>query len=170
MIKVVLEFLSIDAAIVGLSKLTNLPGTKVVAEQPSQPAQPVKPERKPRSDAGKLRGSRKNAADGTSQPPQAEAAPAVKTSTAATEPAASAIPAGPDKGLPSGEKSPTAAAPKEEDAQAALAKVFEAHGLPKAQEVLQRFGVTRLRDLLPAQRADFIQFAGETAAAKPAAK
>lgn len=44
-----------------------------------------------------------------------------------------------------------------EDAQAALSAIFEAHGLPRAQETMSRFGVQRLRDMDAAVYADFIK-------------
>lgn len=59
---------------------------------------------------------------------------------------------------------PGAAVPTAEDAQAALSKVFETHGLPAAQHLLAEFGVSRLRDLPAEKRAEFISAATRSTA------
>ena len=46
--------------------------------------------------------------------------------------------------------------PKIEEAEAALTKLFETKGLKIAQETLGAFGVKRLKELLPEDRAKFI--------------
>lgn len=196
MIKVTFEFLTVDAAIVALGKLSSaapasvgpdkgFPPVKATANSghalPPVAAEPK--QRKPRSDQGQKRGPHKNAGEGgTNQvPPQAAPAPTPAPNVAApSTPAAGGgtreLP--PETTAPGkvGEKPanqtattsdrPVAAAPTIEDAQAALAKVFEAHDLKTAQEVLSRSGVTRLRDLLPEQRAEFIKDAEAAVASK----
>lgn len=159
MVKVTLEFLSVDQAIVALGKLVVAPvkATQPVppqastdkAEAPAPAATTTK--RKGRSDKGQPRGPH----------------------GATKEAAPGAAPAEGDKPQPSGvTPSPAAAStvetptgpaqtPKTEDVQKALEGVFNKHGAQVAMNLLARFGVKRLRDLKPEQGADFIAFAAE---------
>lgn len=181
MIKVTLEFPSVEAAIASLGKLmvgapvaqkaaASGPATAgaPVAEQApvAAPASPTTPKsRKPRADAGKKRGPHNADSAGTStgEAPKGDAAPA-SPSGSAPETAAPVAPAEGDKPQPSGVTPPAAAAPSEADAQAALEKVFAGKGLQAAQATLAQFGVTRLRDIKPEDRAQFIAAAEKAAA------
>ena len=147
MVKITMEFPSVDAAIVALGKLTKADGTVLVEGKP----------RKGRSDAGK---PRKNARGAGSQP-EAGATSAEPPADPAPEApkAATPTPVEADKAQPPGNLS-TVAAPSADAAQKALEKLFEAAppagGLEGARAVLSRFGVTRVRDLAEDQRAEFI--------------
>jgi hypothetical protein len=61
------------------------------------------------------------------------------------------------------EPAPAAAAPTEDDVKAALERVFQARGFQGAQQVLQRLGVSRLRDLPADQYPALIAEAGKPA-------
>lgn len=161
MIKITLEFKGVDEAIVALGKLVGAP-VATAASSPVGAEKPVAPTtRKPRADAGKKRGSYKNAeapaapAEGDKPQPSGVTPPAASTpETAAPEKAEATTP-------PSPGAEPVAAAPKEEDAQAALEAVFTSKGLPAAQKLLAGAGVSRLRDLPAEKRATFIEAAKE---------
>ena len=159
-VKITLEFVNVDAAIVALGKLSKADGVTITPDGPRK-------ERKGRNDKGKPRGA---------QPATQEAAaPATqeRTDKAATLPS-EATPAEAHKALPSGEVSPKAAASSDlissaEDAQKALETLFNSAGNPetgiqKAKDALGKFGVTRIRDLPPEKRAEFIK---EATAALP---
>lgn len=186
MIKVTLEFPSIEAAIATLGKImvaapkAGVVKDKVVAPAPAPvegdkpqppgvvPAQAAATTRKPRADAGKKRGSYKNAeASATPVSPgenTGDGQTQVTDASKAADQAANSTSTPSD--APKGATPPAKTAsvpPSEADAQAALEKVFTNKSLAAAQDVLARFGVKRLRDLLPEQRADFIQLAEESA-------
>jgi hypothetical protein len=96
------------------------------------------------------------AATGTSTPPASASAPETAAPTPAT------VAGGTSTAVSeSGTGSSGAAAPTEADVQKALEKVFGAKGLPAAQAVLAKFGVSRGRDLAPEKRAEFINAAEE---------
>lgn len=163
MIKVTFEFPTIDAAIVAMGKMVGAPvkSTSVEASQAAQaPSAPTARARKPRADAGKPRGPYKG------EPPvQEPAAPAVEERTdkadtlapvAAAPTPAPASPAEGDKPQPSGTPTPAAGVPAAEDAQTVFASLFDKKSIVVAKELLQRYGVGRVRELLPAQRQGFI--------------
>jgi len=170
MIKVTLEFPSVEAAIATLGKIMVGASVKSVAQtheaktaEPPAPAAPTS--RKPRADAGKKRGPHQTAAAGTApvegdkpQPPGVTPAPVAAPETAAPASEANA----PSATVQT--QAPAAAAPSEADAQAALEKVFAGKGLQAAQATLASFGVTRLRDIKPEDRAAFIAAAEKAAA------
>lgn len=169
-VKISIEFENAEAAIVALGKLTGIATAAPKAE------------RKGRSDKGQARGPRGGAepkAEGGAAgapagnptgsapvaPPAAAPSEASRQSTAPqgdpkveTQPQAVA-PAAPG-GAPS---APAASVPSEQDAQAALEKLFNAAppigGIESARDVMARFGVKRLRDLPANQRGEFIALA-----------
>ena len=171
MIKVTFEFLTVDAAIVALGKLSSAapratevvtpgPAAKAVVLTPLAGAEPK--QRKGRSDKGQ---PRKNVAAPTAEDNAHKANSEGKPADAAAPDVAAQVAVAVTPATPSSAvNTPAAATPTIEQAQDALSAVFAAHGLPRAQEVMSRFGVTRLRDMLPEQRADFIKLATETAA------
>ena len=183
MIRVTLEFPSVEAAIASLGKLMvgapvktpaiqagageTAGGAKITGAEGQQTQQssgaPTTRTRKPRADAGKKRGPH-NADAPSGEAPKSDASPTVLPSGPAPQPAAPVAPAEGDKPQPSGVTPPVAAAPSEADAQAALEKVFAGKGLQSAQAVLAGFGVTRLRDIKPEDRAAFIAAAEKAAA------
>lgn len=183
MVKITLEYPSIDAAIVAMAKLTKADGVTINAEG--------KP-RKGRTDAGKPRGPyRKGAGEGslpdanTGQAPAGSIAPAPSPAAPSSQPAApeteSPASAGKDhKPVAAGSTTASATAPDEgdkpqpagvvpaaeaptpsaKDAEKALETLFETPapkgGLEAARKVLGAFGVAKLRDLPADKRADFI--------------
>jgi hypothetical protein len=189
-VKVTLEFASVDAAIVALGKLV---GTKVTAVEPQEkklgPPTSVeehvarvearKAERKQRADKGQPRAPYKprnqEAAAGQASPAGATGGvtdagkageqPAAPTSTVppvATAPTQTAAPA--QTVTPAQSAAPAAAATAEE-VQTVVAGVFERHGYDVASQLLQRFGVSRGRDLKPEQYADFVAMGRKVLAA-----
>lgn len=155
MVKITMEFPSIDAAIVALGKLTKADGTVLVEGKP----------RKGRSDAGKPRKNAKGAGErkeGDANSPAASPAPeAPKAGAAAKAPGAKGASSAPSTTAETAAATEASApAPSADVAQKALEKLFEAAppagGLEGARAVLSRFGVTRVRDLAEDQRAEFI--------------
>lgn len=171
-VKVTLEFENVDLAIVALAKLTKAAGTTIVDGKP----------RKGRADKGQARGPHKpatqeaaagasDAASAASQEPAkhagggADSAPVAASAPAAASP--TLIAQEPDRGplieLP--------IAPSEAEAQKAIERLFEstpdsAVGIQKSKDALAQFGVRRVRDLKPEQRAEFIKNVEATLAAK----
>jgi hypothetical protein len=183
MIKVTFEFKTIEEAIATLGSLMKGAAPVPNVANPAKSAAETKT-RKPRADAGKARGSYKNAnADGgqkgalpvsaggegtvTDAGKAAEQAanpistpltsPLAPESAAPTSAAVAAEPAGAE--TPAAVPGSTAADPK--DAEAALDALFKAKGLPAAQQLLTDFGVKRLRDLPAEKRGEFVQRAKE---------
>lgn len=203
MIQVIFQFNTIDEAIAFLGK--NHPSAKIrnvaapvpvatpavhkpAASQEDAGQQAVAPvaaatsgkKRKPRADAGKARGSYKNAgasatagagrdeaevtdsgkvpeqgANQTSTPSVPPPAPAPETATPAAE-LREAIPQ--DEARQQGAAAPTATATAtEKDAQEAIQKVFVLPGGPQlALDTLAKFEVKRCRDLKPDQLDYFV--------------
>ena len=140
-----------------------------VGNEPAVPAAPTARPRKPRADKGQARGayaprqqeaqasapqgaaSISSGADNPAVDAQAStgsALPGTSTAAVAGAPAASTpAPAG------------AAPVPSAAEAQAALEAVFEKKGLDVARRVMSEFGVSRLRDLPEAKRAEFITLA-----------
>lgn len=181
-VKITLEYANVEEAIAALGKLAGI--------APAVVATPVK-ERKGRSDAGKPRGSHKDAnvavEAGTTKAVGSGAAGAqagVTDSSKAPEQGANststvppAAPASPQKTaapVPAAaqvqeaprqeQQAPAAAAPTPEDVQAAVEALFNAKGFDDCAMVLSRFGVKRGKDLLPEHRAEFIAKAKAVAA------
>ena len=157
MIKVTLEFESADQAIVALGKIVGAPVASRAwpAKSPigSTEVGPDAPttKRRGRSDKGQPRGSYKDSA--TTQ----AAAPAEKLeSTDLISPVPAAAAPAPEQ--PPVVGSPPAPVPaKIEDAQAAIAKVFNEKKIDVAMQVLSRFGCKAVRELQAGQYAEFIQ-------------
>lgn len=167
MVKVTLEFTSVDVAIVALGKLAGAPvkanipvAAAVVSVGAESTAAPVasatKPARRGRSDKGQARGP--NAATlGANAAP--DAVPAVAdTAGAGTQTAPSNV----------GEKpatltaTPPAPAPASGTTpQQATEAVFNKHGAQIAMNMLARFGVKRVRDMKIEQHAEFVTFAAK---------
>ena len=166
-VKITIEYETVEQAILALGKMSGLGKARraasalPVAAAPA-PAEPDKGEpsgevpvaaaprsRKPRADKGQARGAY--------APRQQEAAALVEPATTAGAP-----PAEP-KGAPSAEVPVVAASsapvPTAEEAQKALEAVFEKKGIDVARRVMSEFGVSRLRDLPEAKRAEFIELA-----------
>lgn len=138
-------------AVGGGAAVTDASGT---ASTPAASTVAPKRKRKPRADAGKKRGSYKNveAPEKTDAvppptPPEAPAASTPETAAPTTEPEQRDPP-------PSGASD--AAAPKEDELIAAGDALLNAKGLPAVMELMQSFGVNRLRDLPEDKRAEFI--------------
>lgn len=182
MIKITLEYASLDEAIVALGKLV---GGKAGRAARSTGAAPVNtaatpllvaeagvatpatttPEaaptkRKGRSDKGQPRGPHKGteAAAAGASTDTAGSAPVPTTAAAVEVSTKAAAPAKPDDGdkpAPAGIESPVAAATAEQ-AQKALEKVFADRGLIEARALLSGFGIDRLLDLKPEQYGAFV--------------
>jgi hypothetical protein len=146
----------------------------------------VQPKRGQRADKGKKRGPYKDREQSNAGTTATEATTGVQETLVAPGAAASA----PETAAPQPSTAASSAAPSQEgvgqggsavavvldpalltgtattiaseaDVQKALEKVFGAKGLPAAQAVLSKFGVSRGRDLAPEKRAEFIQAAEE---------
>lgn len=167
MIKVTFEFPTIDAAIVAMGKMVGAPGTSRAepARSPAVETPVVGPDastsrkRKPRADAGKPRGPYKDATAGQSAvsvvgAPADQAAVTDPSNVGATTPA-------PDTTSTSTPADPAVAPPDAEDATTIFARLFDRKGIVVAKELLQRHGVGRVRELLPAQRQGFIDECNE---------
>lgn len=180
MINVTFEFKTVEEAIATLGKVMAGAATPVLtggskavpdADKASTPAGPIVApatptgkSRKPRADAGKPRGSYKEV---QSEVPAGAVTPQEGGVTGAPVQAPAGAPqetvAQADRGIavddtqaePS--KAPAAAAPTLEDAQKAMEKYFNAHGLPEAMALLAKFGTARVGELKPEQRAEFIK-------------
>lgn len=175
MIKVTFEFVTIEQAIATLGKIMQKStveapvapkANSATGGDPAAASDPVAPttQRKGRADKGKARGPHKNAKPEESSQTAVTAEQPLTPPGEAPETAAPAAPAEGDKPQPSGVVPPVAAVPSQDEAQKVLEALFAAKGLPAAQEVMSRFGVKRLRDLKPEQRAEFMQLATEEAA------
>ena len=170
----------------GLGKARRAASAPPVAAAPA-PAEPDKGEpsgevpvaaaprsRKPRADKGQARGAYAPRQQEAGAGDAAIAAPAVSdkvseagvsaaatpaaapaSSTALQEPASREVEraAGPASVAGAG------AVPSAEEAQKALEAVFEKKGIDVARRVMSEFGVSRLRDLPEAKRAEFIKAA-----------
>jgi len=197
MIRVTLEFATVEETILALGKMSalgkarraanasapQLPGAGAdeTAAPPSAAVPPAPPAgRKPRSDAGRPRGSyKKGAGEGNADANTAAPAPSALPSPAAPamespapsvgkdhEPVAAGQDAvAPDASDASAESpapaAPAATAPSAAEAQAALEALFNEKGIEAARKTLGAFGVQRLKDLKEADRAAFIVAAKE---------
>lgn len=128
--------------------------------------------RKPRSDAGKVRGPYKlNGEPATSEPTKLADSAAIKVAVPATPPTpaaqASTVPASSAKTPHAAPSAPTAAAPTPEDARAALKRMAdtEGFGTPACIAHLKEFKVNRLSELKPESYALFIKQADDKVAA-----
>ena len=176
----VIELESVDEAIVALGAVAAARkagavkpegGRKPAVLSPEEVKEIVaKPGRKGRSDKGQARepyGPRDTnaggAPTGTQQPVTAEAsALAASVDEAPPAPAAAPekAPAEADKAQPSGPTPAPVAAPEASEAavQKAIGDLFATdNGAQKCMDVLARFGVQKVRDLKPEQRAGIIQ-------------
>jgi len=167
MIRVSLDFSSVEQAIVALGKLGDVgqkkdsPKTSPTGQiaqaitvsdmsaVDSMPADKKTPKRKGRADKGVKRGSYKDTG------PAAPSPAGVETSvvTAADPVPTPVAPATPSPVAPNAAVAPDAAGPT---AQAVLEKLFDTKGMEVARAVMARFGVKRLRELDPSKHAEFI--------------
>lgn len=182
MIQLTLQFKTAEEAIVALAKMSGGAAAKAAGQVDAkvtsggatpavaQPG-PVAPKgRKPRADAGQPRGpnartqnanSVVEAGTGSTVGAGAEVAGgAVTDAGKAAEQAANSM-STPESPAAAPEPAASVTAgpveiPKTEEAEAALTKLFETKGLKVAQETLGAFGVKRLKELLPEDRAKFI--------------
>ena len=159
MVKVTLEYSSVEEAIVALGRLAQVAKVRrAAAAEPivtsnlmtttETPSVAAPTEKKPRGRPRKEK-AKETAVPGssTTDPAVAAAVPPASAPTAVSE-------------APAAELSPAAQldlTPTGEAAKAALEAYFEKHGPQKAMAVLAGFGVSRLRDLPEGQRADFIK-------------
>lgn len=163
MVKVTLEFASVDQAIVALGKLA---GTAVKANIPvaaatplvglATPAPPIpatRSTRKPRADKGQSRGP--NAA--TTQAAVQDAISDVKAGVHLNAPVEGSAVIAPS--VDSVRESPAPAASSDAPTPQQLVEAIFNKSAQTAMDLLARFGVKRIRELLPAQHADFIAFA-----------
>ncbi len=161
MIKVVLEFLNVDQAIVALAKLQmsvspkKLAGPAVTEASPvsvaETPSTPAITKRKPRADKGQARGPHSGTVAQTSAPDTTNRAAPVEE-----EGKESPLPA-PVAEVPKVE-APKAdePVPSEEAMKKALEDCFNVCGAQVAMALLNSFGIKRARDLHESQRAKFI--------------
>jgi hypothetical protein len=170
MIKVTFEFKTIEEAIATLGSLMKGAAPVPNVANPAKPTAETKT-RKPRADAGKARGSYKNAGAAGGQP-LGEAAVSGEAPEGAAQigaGAASVVTPAPESAAPpvnadsdaQASTPPPAGAADPKDAEAALDALFTAKGLPAAQQLLTDFGVKRLRDLPAEKRGEFVQRAKE---------
>jgi len=171
MIRVTFEFTTVDAAIVALGKFTSAAPAKPVADSVSKTPAATPPvaaepkrKRKPRADAGKKRGSYKQAAASATPSPESgedtgDSQTAVTGSSKAGGQPTNSTPTPADAPEAAKAADTNTAAPSLEDAQSALKALFEAKGLPAAQAVLAKFGVARLGELPEGKRVEFIEAA-----------
>jgi hypothetical protein len=172
MIKVTLEFKSVDEAIITLGKLVEMRnGKPVLGPAPESLTEPLitgapPATRRSRADKGQKRGSYKNVAasdapQGTTAETAGAAVPAVQNPGLVPAPTAATPEVSPGTQAGTGGQSP---APAVEEVQAVLEKLFNAKGANAAIDLLSRFGCKRGRDLLPEQRAEFIAEASKVTA------
>ena len=168
MVKVTLEFSTVDAAIVALGKLVggaparaaaapatpsaapHMTATEVLRRQQEGSYALMAPRgevatapraRRGRSDKGEKRGPYKTAATPEASPVAEVAPAAVAPDMAPTAPVTEPQASGP--------------VVTQADAHAALEKLFNTNGIDVARELLGRYGVARLRDLGPENFAAF---------------
>lgn len=172
MIKLTIEFKSIDEAIVALAKLvppvekkpmSNPEALGTVAELTAPVGIPGPQERKGRADKGKPRGPRKNVAASATVPP----APPVQDADVPVAPGPRQEPsAAAPKSVATVEVVPltetattlTAGPTPQQTIEAIYGKFGEKdaqQGIDAAMKFLSRFGVKRVRELQPEQHADF---------------
>lgn len=166
MIKVQLEFYSVPEAIIALNAIMNLPevkATPVVAA-----AAEVKAARRGRADKGHKRGEYKprtepSAPEPTVPSPQVSAPPTPAPAAEAPSPA--------DTVKAEIFQQQTAHAPvsatigeKDEEAQKLIAVLNEKKGLDACRVLLGQFGVSRIREIPTARRAEFLEEAKQAAA------
>lgn len=167
MVKISLEFPTVDAAIVALGKLASVAAVAPAEKKQATPLIPTvvakeivakNSGRKPRADKGKERGPYKTVgAGGNTEASQEPAASPPTPETAAPAQASSLSSVTNQSAIPEGTSgADKAAAPTEAEAQTALSKVFEKFGLPACQLLLKDHGVSRMRDLPAEKRAAFI--------------
>lgn len=179
MVKVTLEFASVDQAIVALGKLAatpkvevKLPPVVVKALTPEQDATftDAQRKRKGRSDKGQARGPNAATTEKSDANAPAQATPGSPIG-GVTDPAqsASASPAAAAAhGTTDGEKSSPSTTPQAGNfagstdgptPQKLVEAVFNKHGAQIAMDMLSRFGVKRVRELKPEQHAEFVKYA-----------
>lgn len=189
MIEIKLQFKSVEEAVAALAKMAGLGGAgakqaPVVPKvemsagtaTPQVPATVQKSPRKPRSDAGRARGSYKDAnaaveagtaksvgsgtaAEAGSVPDAGNGGQQAPTQTSTPLPASVAPePAAQEANALSATVQTPAAEATEADCQAAIKKLYETDGnkMARCEQVVSRFGVKRIKDLLPAQRGEFV--------------
>jgi hypothetical protein len=184
MVKISLEFKSVDEAIVALGKLVGAAGPKPVvggksgsvAASPPVSDTPPAPatSRKPRADKGAKRGA---------YAPRIEPVPPIVVPQPVTNPATEAVTApgvgsAGDTAVVEKQADPgkaadqaanpvstpsTAASVTLEQAQAAMERVYKAKGVDVAKQILARLGTNRVKDILPASLGLFVKMATDIA-------
>jgi len=163
MIQVTFTFDSIEKAVATLGSLMQKNAPVPTLANPAV-APEAKSNRKPRADAGKARGSYKNAGAapekaGSENPPSPGVELAPAPAPEPQPPTAKLSTAPSQEGVGQG----GVAAPSEAEAQTALTALFNAKGLAAAQATLGKFGVQALRHLPADKRGEFIAAANEAA-------
>ena len=152
MVKITLDYRSIEEAVVALAKLGELTPPKISAaplqeaagnagtpeRSATTAAEPDKPKRTRRTKAEIAAAKIESAA-----PQEQRTANILAADVGIAPPVVAAASTG-----------------KLEDAQAAMESMFNAKGIQTAQALLQRFGVKRVRELKPEQFAEFVTDAG----------
>jgi hypothetical protein len=178
MIQVTLNFTKVEEAIAALGKLMGAaPVAKVATISTVTPATPAAAEvvaptkRKPRADAGKVRGAYKNA--------EAPTEGGAKQAAVIPEPVASApsnVEAPPPAGSSDGaspEQSPAVASapiPKQEELVSATEALLAAVGLERTKLLMKEHGAEKLRELTDEKKVTYLAAAlAEVEAVKKAA-
>jgi hypothetical protein len=161
MIKVTFEFPTIDAAIVAMGKMVGAPQGRASLPTPTANTEaggvdaPTSRTRKPRNDAGKPRGPYKES-NANTVVEAGETAGKAGTVAAGAQGIADTSKEAEQAANSTSTPPAPAVAPSAEDAQEIFAKVFDVKGILRAKELLQRYGVGRVRELLEGQRQGFI--------------
>lgn len=179
MIKVTLEFKSVDEAIVALGKMVGAPQAAVKTGQAHEAAQrepdagapTTKPGRKPRADKGQARGEYRPRQGAEPGSPEHQATTtttqAAKDEAAATEPSPS--PSAPTTVTTEAAVVPVAGAartPSIEQCRSYVERVFNGFGMANAISLLGEYGVKRAQELPADKRLPFIEQALKLLATK----
>ncbi len=172
MVKITLEYTSMDQAIVALGKLAalpvkaNIPVAAVGAQEAAAPAASATRTRRVRADKGQARGPhggvttevpRDTSNDTRELTPEEEKAFADAKAYAADNAARQALQDARKPVAPAEIPAPVPDA----DTQKVLALVINKCGVEVAIRLLSKFGVKRARELKPEQRAEFIEYAAQ---------
>lgn len=176
MIRITLEFPTLEHAAEALRALGAPVAAPAAAPQPDvavEPAPPIqqasaaatppKPERKQRTDKGQPRGPlARTVAKDKPAPVAADKAPA----PGQQEQHQTVAPAVEERTDKAATLAPAAAAPSKDDVVAAGKAVYDARGLDTARALLQRMGAETMRDLKPEQWAEYVRLAADVVAGK----
>jgi hypothetical protein len=162
-IKVELEFHSVPEAIIALNAIMNLPEVKAtpVAATPGEKVAEAKV-RRGRADKGQKRGEYKPRETSAT----AEAAPTAPVKEVhgepATQPEPAAVVSSPAEVVKAAPV-PATIGDKDVDAQKAMEALHGKKGLDACRVLLGQFGVSRIREIPTARRAEFLEEAKKAA-------